>query len=62
MLKTQRAMTIDLIKAQARARAIVIAINCHGAPRPTFTWASQNLAAIAALLDTLHAPSADRSG
>jgi hypothetical protein len=43
---------IDLTKAQARARAAAAAINREGVPRPTFARASQNMAIVAALLDT----------
>jgi uncharacterized membrane protein len=38
---------------------IIAVINGEGPPCPTFTRASQNVAAVAALLDTLLMPSAD---
>jgi hypothetical protein len=58
-LWTERATTIDFTKARAQVRAIITAINHEGAPRPTFTKASQNVAAAAVLLDTLPSPSTD---
>jgi hypothetical protein len=58
-LEMERPIMIDLTKAQAQARATAAAINREGAPHPTFTRASQNMAAVAALLDTLSAPSSD---
>jgi hypothetical protein len=56
-LGTERAATIDYTKAQARARAVAIAINQEGMPHPTFPRASQNVAVAATILDTLSAPS-----
>jgi hypothetical protein len=43
---------INLAKARARARAVGAFINHEGAPRPTFTGVCQNVAAVAALLET----------
>jgi hypothetical protein len=54
------ATTIDLTKARAQARAVAAAINLEGPPCPTFARASQNVATIVALLDTLPVPSTDR--
>jgi hypothetical protein len=51
---------VDLTKTQARARAVATAINREGVPCPTFTRASQNMAAAAALLHTLPTPSTNR--
>jgi hypothetical protein len=48
--------TIDFIKARARAMVVATAINREGAPCSTFTRASQNVPAVAALLDTLPHP------
>jgi hypothetical protein len=59
-LGTERAATINLIKARAQARAIAAAINREGMLRPTFARASQNVAVAVALLDTLPEPSTDR--
>jgi hypothetical protein len=53
---------IYLTKGHTRARAITTAINCDGVPRPTFARASQNVAAVAALLDTLPTPSTNVVG
>jgi hypothetical protein len=50
-------MTIDLTKAQARAKAVDATINCELPPCPAFTRVSQNVAAVATLLDTLFVPS-----
>jgi hypothetical protein len=46
---------IHLNQVKARTRAIADAINREGAPCPTFARASQNMAAVAALQDTLPA-------
>jgi hypothetical protein len=59
VLKTKQAVTVDLTKARARARAVATAINHEGSPCPTFTRASQNVATMAALLHTLPTPYAD---
>jgi hypothetical protein len=58
-LEMEQATIIDLMKASARARAIAVAINREVLPRPTFARASHNMAAAAALLDTLPMPSTD---
>jgi hypothetical protein len=55
----EQPVTIDLTEAWAQARVIAAAINHEGLPRPTFTRASQNVAVVAALLDTLLVPSTD---
>jgi hypothetical protein len=55
----KRATTIDFTKARAQARPIAAAINHEGTPRPTFTTASQNMAAAVALLETLPTPSTE---
>jgi hypothetical protein len=55
----ERAATIDFTKAQAQAKSIAVTINHEGTPHPTFVRASQNMAAAAAPLDTLTAPSTD---
>jgi hypothetical protein len=55
----ERAAAIDFTKAWAQAKAIAVAINHKGLPHPTFTRASQNMAAAVALLDTLLVPSSD---
>jgi hypothetical protein len=59
VLETEWAITVDLTNAWARARDIVAAINHEGTQCPTFARASQNMAATAALLDTLPTPSPD---
>jgi hypothetical protein len=59
MLEIEQAVTDDLTNAQARARDVITTINREGLPRPTFAIASQNVAAMTALLDTLPAPSVD---
>jgi hypothetical protein len=46
-------------KARALTRAASTVIHHKGPPRPTFTKDSQNVVAVAALLKTLPAPSAD---
>jgi hypothetical protein len=48
--------TINFIKARARTMVVTAAINREGAPCSTFARASQNVAAVAALLDTLPHP------
>jgi hypothetical protein len=58
-LEMERAMMVDLTKAQARAGAVTPAINRKGAPHPAFTRASQNVAIVAALLGTLTTPFAN---
>jgi hypothetical protein len=58
-LETYCVVMVNLTDAQARARDVTPAINQEGPPHPTFVWASQNVAAAAALLDTLPAPSTD---
>jgi hypothetical protein len=55
----ERAMMVDLTKAQARARAVAFAINHEAAPRPTITRVSHNVAMVAALLDSLPTSSTD---
>jgi hypothetical protein len=57
MLEMEQPFMINHAKPRAWVRAIVTAINLEGAPRPTFARASQNVAAVATLLDTLPAPS-----
>jgi hypothetical protein len=52
-------MAVDLTKARARARAVVTAINCKGAPCLAFARASQNVVVVVELLDTLPVPSTD---
>jgi hypothetical protein len=59
VVKTERPVTIDLTKAWAWDRAVATAINREGLPHPTFTRASQNVAVMVELLDTLLAPSTD---
>jgi hypothetical protein len=54
--------TIDFTNAQARARSVTTTINHVRMPRPTFTWASQNVDVVAALLDTLPMPSTNGLG
>jgi hypothetical protein len=56
-LEMEPVVIIELIKAWARARAVATAINDEEAPRPTFARAIQNMAVVAACLDTLPAPS-----
>jgi hypothetical protein len=51
---------VHFTKAQAQDRAVTTAINREGAPCPSFARASQNVAMVVALLDTLAMPSADR--
>jgi hypothetical protein len=53
---------IDLTKARAQARTVTTTIHCDGMPRPTFTKAIQNIATMAALSDTLTAPSTNMVG
>jgi hypothetical protein len=60
VLETERATTIDFTKALAWARATATTIFREGPPHPTFARVDQNVAATAALLDTLPASSADR--
>jgi hypothetical protein len=48
---------VDLTTAWAEAKRVAPAISCEGAQCPAFTRASQNMAAVAMLLDTLPAPS-----
>jgi hypothetical protein len=62
VLGTEWAATIEFTKAQARAWAVVVAIDHEGMPHPTFARASQNVAATTALLDTLPTPSTDGVG
>jgi hypothetical protein len=62
VMEMEWATTIDFTKAQARARVIAAAINHEGTPHPTFTRASQNVATVAALFDTLSEPSTDGVG
>jgi hypothetical protein len=57
MLETKRAIMIDLTNARAQARDVAATNNSKGAQRPAFTRANQNVAATAALLDTLPTPS-----
>jgi hypothetical protein len=59
MLEMERATPIDFTMAWAWAGAIVATINCEGSPHLTFTRASQNVATVAVLLDTLHIPFTD---
>jgi hypothetical protein len=56
----KHATTIDFTKARARAKVVAIIINREGMSSPTFARASQNVAVIAALLNTLPAASTDR--
>jgi hypothetical protein len=58
--ETEWTTTINFTKARARAKSITATINYEGLPHPTFARASQNVALVAALLDTLPAPSIDR--
>jgi hypothetical protein len=60
-LEMERPIMIDHTKAQARARVVATTINRERAPRPIFARASQRVATVAALLDTLPAPSTDRA-
>jgi hypothetical protein len=55
----EQVVTVDLTKAQARARAVTTAFNREGVPRPTFIRANQNVATATTLLDTLPGPSTD---
>jgi hypothetical protein len=59
----ERVVMVDLTKARARARArvraVAAAISHEGPLCPTFAKASQNMVAVAALLDTWPTPSAD---
>lgn len=61
-LAAEQGRRVDATSARARARDVAAAINQDGAPRPTFARASQNVAAAAALLGTLPAPSTDAVG
>jgi hypothetical protein len=61
-LGTERVAAINYSKDCARARAIAITINHEGMPHPTFPRASQNIAAVVALLDILPTPSIDEVG
>jgi hypothetical protein len=59
MLEVERGLTIDLTTARAWARDVATTINYKGMQHPAFAWGSHNVAAVAALLDTLPVPSAD---
>jgi hypothetical protein len=58
-LETVQATIVDLTNAQTQGKDVVAAINREGGQCPTITWASENVAAVAVLLDALHAPSID---
>jgi hypothetical protein len=55
----ESAVIVDLTNDRARARDGAAIINREGVQHPAFTRASQNVATVAALLDTLPGPSND---
>jgi hypothetical protein len=58
-LRAEKVLTVDLAIAQARVKGIAPTVSREGRKRPSFTRASQNVDAVAELLDTLLTPSAD---
>jgi hypothetical protein len=59
-LEIEQCVTVDLTNASAQGRDVTAIINHEGQPQVAFTKASQNVAASAALLDTLPVPSTNR--
>jgi hypothetical protein len=58
-LEIEWTVMVDLTNTRAQARDVIAATNHEEPPCPTFTRASQTLAIVAALLDTLPTPSTD---
>jgi hypothetical protein len=52
-------LMVDLTTAQAQAKGVALTISREGGQHPSFTRASQNVAAVMTLLDTLPTPSVD---
>jgi hypothetical protein len=63
VFEMERDVIVNLTKARARSRArarvVAAAINHEGPLCPAFAWASQNMVAVATLLDTWPTPSTD---
>jgi hypothetical protein len=59
MLEAERSLTVDLTTAWTRARDVSATINHKGMQLLDFPRANQNVVAVATLLDTLPASSAD---
>jgi hypothetical protein len=57
VLEAEGILTVDLATTRAQAKGVALAINREGGQRPVFARDSQN---VAALLDTLLAPSTNR--
>jgi hypothetical protein len=59
VVEMEWAMMVVLTNGWAQARDVTATINHEGTQRPTFARASQNVAMIDVLLDTLPAPTTD---
>jgi hypothetical protein len=62
MLKAERVLTVDLAATRAQAKGVALAISRERGQHPTFTSACKNMAAAAAIQDTLPRSFADGLG